>query len=229
MIKENPSIYNSISIYNGGGGGGGGNSPVYTEDIEVLLNGIIETEQPSSGTVSASIDNTFPIENLKVYSSENITSSGVEFSGLIPSSNEFTLDFFFKGISHNRQITPFFIGFKESYAFLQTNYNDDITNFFWDLFQIDYGIRYQMEKGIWHHVAIENRPVNSTKDERWFFIDGVLKSHYDNYPTVDFSSQTLQFGAGYPKTLYELGQICIRSKVVWTENFNPPDRAYSLY
>lgn len=231
MIVQ-PSILNGPTVYNtGAGGGGGGGGPQYTENIVLLLNGITDISQPIAGSVTPSIDNDFPIENLKVFSSANCTSTGVYYEPNIPNDNIFTLDFWFKGISHSRNVTPYLIGLSrlnENDYILSTNYNDDLTNFLFEGW-ISGLNRFVMEKGIWHHVCVENRPFNSTYDERFLFVDGKIKIHGTNFYKVDWNTLKLNFGSGYNRTLYEIGQICIRNSIVWEQDFTPPDYAYSLY
>lgn len=231
-IFNAPSIYEQPTIYKGGGGSPtppGPQPPEYVENVEVLLNGIIETEQPVNGTVSPTVDSTFPIENLEVYNSANVTpNTGVQFSSKIPAGNEFTLDFWFKGISHDYQYTPSIIGFKDV-SFMECNWNNGLTDFYWTSFQQNGLWRFHIDLGAWHHIAVENKPISATEDERYLFVDGELKQHYNNYSHVDFSAHDLVFGGAYPHSRYNLAQICIRNEIVWTENFTPPTRAYSLY
>lgn len=225
-----PTICNTPTIYDTGAGGGGGGVQ-YVENIVLLLNGITDTNEPIDGIANPSVDGTFQLENLKVFSSENCTNTGVYYDSNIPSDNIFTLDFWFKGISHSHDVTPFFIGLSRlgyNDNMLSTNYYDDLTNFLFQEFTIGLN-RFTMSKGYWHHVCVENRPVSSTKDERFLFVDGLLKVHANNFNTIDWNDYKLNFGAGYNKTLYEIGQICIRNNIVWENDFTPPSYAYSLY
>jgi hypothetical protein len=225
-----PPFYNS-GFYDTGSGGGGGGGPQYTENIVLLLNGITDTNQPITGSVTPSIDNDFPIENLKVFSSANCTTTGVYYDSNIPIDNIFTLDFWFKGISHSLNITPFFIGLSRlnlNDYMLSTNYNDDLTNFLWDGWITGLN-RFVMQKGIWHHLCVESRPVDASHDERFLFVDGQMKKHSLSVSGLNWNELKLNFGGGYNKTLYEIGQICIRNSIVWEQDFTPPNYAYSLY
>ena len=204
---------------------------VKVENVRFLLNGKTVTDQPSEGSISQyKSDDTFPIENLPIINKSDITSGGVYFtndfiSHCMNGTKEFTLDFWFKGISHNRNYTPYFIGFSRlnnNDYMLTTNYSDDLSNFLFPPFFHTGLDRFYMEKNKWHHIAAQFKP-NGSRAETSLYIDGTLV----DTPTTFYPSEGfyLKFNA-QSNTDYSLGQICIREGIVWTSDFTPPTMRY---
>jgi len=229
-----PSIYNGAGVYKIGGADGGGGGP-NVENVKFLANGLFYTDFPQSGSINGvTQDPTFPITGLPVINSNNISSDGVYFQNnfikkIYSNLVSFTIDFWFKGISHNRNYTPYFIGFSrlnENDYMLTTDYYDGLTNFLFPKF-FPVGLeRFTLEKNIWHHIAgtFDN---SGLKGSSKLFIDGYLIKTLNNYWTYSTEEYLLKLNK-QSNTVYSLGQICIREGIVWDSNFTPPTTPYNL-
>ena len=238
-----PSVYNAKTIYNtGAGGGGGGNNPIYTPNIALLLNGVTDTEQPVSGGCSPVTDADFPIENLKVYNSNNAqNNNGVYYKSdatkncLEDTETGWTIDYWFKPIQYKYQATPFYVSFASAIdptnndRALSGRYGEDMLNYYYDGFLSNPYAQIQITKGVWSHLCIENKKITSTKDERYCFLNGRLKYHDTNFTHLTWEDLYIKFMLNKNNIIYSIGQFCLRSGIVWTEDFTPPTQAYSLY
>ena len=205
---------------------------VKVDNVRFLLNGKTDTDQPSEGSISQySQDSTFPIKNLPIINKSDISSGGVYFtndfiSNCLTKTKEFTLDFWFKGISHNYQYTPYFIGFSRlnnnNDFMLTTDYGNDLNNFLFSPFYPTGTNRFYMKKNEWHHIAATFKP-NGSSAITQLYVDGSLISSGNTYYSegnffLKFNKQS--------NTDYSLGQICIREGIVWSSNFTPPTMRY---
>lgn len=232
-ILKTPRIYNGAGVYKTGAEGGGGGANV--ENVKFLANGLLYTDLPKSGSITgATQDDTFPVTGLPVINSDNISIGGVYFQNdfikkIYSNLVSFTIDFWFKGISHNFNYTPYFIGFSrlENNDFmLTTNYNNNFTNFLFAKFFPESVERFRMERNIWHHVAgtFDN---GKSKGSSKLFIDGILIRTLNNYWSYDTTEYLLKLNK-QSNTNYSLGQICIREGIVWESDFTPPTTPYKM-
>lgn len=214
---------------------GGGEANV--ENVKFLANGLLYTDFPLQGSINGyTIDNTFPVSGLPVINWNNISSGGVYFrndfiKNFLVGNTDCTLDLWFKGISHNYQYTPYFVGFSrlnESDNMLSCDYGNDLNNFLWTpFFPGDGGSRFSMTKDVWHHLAVEVEKINSNTMKLYIYVDGILKKAYNSYTHSD---QEYYLKIHHQNgTNFSVGQICIREGLVWTENFTPPTEAYRIY